>query len=140
VTEALNSWLNYHANFEACIEINGWTKAHKGLYLAVFLRGSAQGVLGNLPKGTKPDYQALMRALEERFAPPSQTESYRVQLQERRQKAVETLPEPGQAIRRLTNLAYPIASAEIRETLSKDQFVDASPDSEMRIRISNRDR
>jgi hypothetical protein len=76
-----------------------------------------------------------MRALEERFALPSQTELYRVQMRERRQKAVETLPELGQAIRRLTNLAYPTASAEIRETLSKDQFVDALADSEMRIRI-----
>jgi hypothetical protein len=32
-------------------------------------------------------------------------------------------------------LAYPTATAEIRETLTKDQFVDALVDSEMRIRI-----
>jgi hypothetical protein len=32
-------------------------------------------------------------------------------------------------------LEYPTASLDIRETLSKDQFVDAFVDSEMRIRI-----
>ena len=60
---------------------------------------------------------------------------YRVQMRERHQKAGESLSELGQAIRRIANLAYPTAPTEIRETLSKDQFVDALQDSEMRIRI-----
>ena len=67
-------WQDYHALFEACTEISGWRYNQKGLYLAVSIRGSAQGVLGNFPKGSKPDYQTLVRALEERFAPLSQTE------------------------------------------------------------------
>jgi hypothetical protein len=46
-----------------------------------------------------------MLLLEERFAPPNQKDLYRVQLKERRQKASETLPELGQAIRRLVNKA-----------------------------------
>jgi hypothetical protein len=46
-----------------------------------------------------------------------------------------SFPELGQVIRRLAKLAYPTATTEIRETLSKDQFVDALVDSEMRIRI-----
>ena len=54
---------------------------------------------------------------------------------EHHQKAGESLPELGQAIRRLANLAYTTTPTEIRETLSKDQFVDALQDSEMRIRI-----
>lgn len=128
-------WLDYHAHFEACADINGWSYATKGLYLAVSLRGNAQGVLGNMPRGTKPDFDSLVQALEDRFAPPSQTELYRVQMRERRQRAGETLPELGQAIQRLAYLAYPTASTEIRETLAKDQFVDALVDSEMRIRI-----
>ena len=98
---------DYHAHFEACAEISDWRYNQKGLYLAVSLRGSAQGVLGNVLKGSKPDYQTLVRVLEERFAPPSQTELYRVQMRERHQKAGESLPELGQAIRRLTNLTYP---------------------------------
>ena len=48
---------------------------------------------------------------------------------------METLSELGQGIRRLTNLAYPTAPGEVRETLAKDQFIDALIDSDIRIRI-----
>lgn len=77
-------WIDYHAHFEACSEINGWSYATKGLYLAASLRGNAQGCLGNIPKGEKPDYETLVLALEDRFAPPSQAELYRVQMRKRR--------------------------------------------------------
>jgi hypothetical protein len=42
-------WLDYKSHFDACSEINHWSDKEKGLYLAVSLRGQAQGVLGNLP-------------------------------------------------------------------------------------------
>ena len=89
----------------------------KGLYLAVSLRGQAQGVFGNISTQSK-DYDKLVKALEERFAPPNQTELYRVQLRERRQAASETLSALGQDIRRLTNLAYPTTPCDVRETLA----------------------
>lgn len=97
------AWMDYKAHFEACAELNNWTNEQKGLYLSVSLRGQAQGVFGNLGTG-KHTYDELVTALEERFAPPNQTELYRVQLRERRQKASETMAELGQDIRRLTNL------------------------------------
>ena len=67
------------------------------------LRGQAQGILGYLPidKQQDQDYKSLVKALEECFAPLNQTELYRVHLTERRQKPAESLPELGQAIRRL---------------------------------------
>lgn len=49
-------------------------------------------------------------------------ELYRVQLREKRQKATGTLPELGQSIRHLTNLAYPSAPIDVRETLAKEHF------------------
>ena len=73
------AWMDYKANFDACSELNGWADQQKGLYLSVSLRGQAQGVFGNLGSG-KHDYDDLVKALEERFAPPNQTELYRVQL------------------------------------------------------------
>ena len=76
-----------------------------------------------------------MKALEERFTPPNQTELYRVQLTERRQKPAESLPELGQAIRKLVNLAYPTVPENVRDTLAKQHFIEALADSEMRIRI-----
>ena len=121
-------------SLDAFSELNGWTDEQKGLYLSVSLRGQAQGVFGNLGSG-KPSYKDLVTALEERFAPPNQTELYRVQLQERCQKASESMAELGQEIRRLTNLAYPKAPSDVRETLAKEQFVDALVNSEMRLKI-----
>ena len=104
------------------------------MYLAVSFRGQAQGVFDNITDKSH-DYTALIKALEERFAPPNQTELYRVQLRERRQKSSETLSELGQDIRRLTNLAYPTAPSDLRRTLSKEQFFDALVSTDMRIRI-----
>ena len=127
--------MNNHSHFEACADLNGWVEKPKGTYLAVSLCGDAHGVFGNLLRDRTPKYRELVKVLEERFAPPSQTELFRVQMIEQRQKPCETLLELGQVIRRVANLAYPTGSSNIRETLSKDQFVDALVDSEMRIRI-----
>ena len=129
------SWSDFKSHFEVCAELNGWSPQEKGMYLAVSLRGNAQGVLGNLPGAAQRDYNALCIALEQRFAPTNQTELYRAQLRERKQKAVETLPELGQDIRRLTNLAYPTATVDLKEILAKEQFIDAIKDSDMRLRI-----
>ena len=130
-----NSWIDYKSHFDACAAINNWSDREKGLYLAVSLRGAAQGVLGNVSSETGQQYDLLVEALKERFAPPNQTELYRAQLKERRQRASETLTELGQAIRRLASLAYPSAPMEVKETLGKDAFIDALVDSDMRLRI-----
>ena len=130
-----SSWIDFRSHFDICAELNGWTEQEKGLHLAVSLRGSAQSILGNLHSNSKKDFTSLCRALEERFAPANQTELYRAQLRERRQKATETIPELGQDIRRLTNLAYSSAPIDVRETLAKEQFIDALFSSDMRLRI-----
>ncbi|CAG2213802.1 unnamed protein product [Mytilus edulis] len=129
------SWTDYLSHFEMCALVNNWSENQKGLYLAVSLMGQAQAVLGDLPSEKRQNYSDLVSALEERFAPSSQTELYRVQFKERRQRASESLPELGQSIRRLSNLAYPTAPLDVRETLGKEQFIDALVDSEMRLRI-----
>ncbi|CAC5415144.1 unnamed protein product [Mytilus coruscus] len=90
-------WMDYLSHFEMCALVNMWSEYQKD----------------------------LVNALEERFAPSSQTELYRVQFKKRRQKTSETLPELGQSVRRLSNLAYPTAPLELRDTLAKEQFIDA---------------
>ena len=72
---------------------------------------------------------------QEKFNPANQTELYRGQLRERRQKATETIPELGEDIRGLINLAYSSAPIEVTETLAKEQFADALVSSDMRLRI-----
>ena len=74
--DGTNSWKDYKSHFDACAKINNWSIEEKGLFLAVSLRGQAQGVLGDLPEDTNRHYYVLVQALEERFAPPNQTELY----------------------------------------------------------------
>ena len=83
----------------------------------------------------RQDFSHLVNALEERFSPSSQTDLYRVQFRERKQKASETLPALGQAKRRLANLSYPTAPRDVRKTLAKEQFVDSLFDPDMRLKI-----
>lgn len=129
------SWVDDKSHFNACACLNHWSEAEKGMYLAVYLRGQAQGVLGNLAETLQMNFRALSKALEERFSPGNQTELYRAQLRERRQKANETIPQLGQDVRRLTRLAYPTAPADVCETLAKGYFIDALTSEDMRLRI-----
>jgi hypothetical protein len=58
-----------------------------------------------MPKGTKPDYQTLVKALEDQCEPSNQAEFCTAQMHEQRQRAGEFLPELGHAIFWLANLA-----------------------------------
>ncbi|KAH3728976.1 hypothetical protein DPMN_054939 [Dreissena polymorpha] len=49
------------------------------------------------------------------------------------------MAELGQDIRRLTNLAYPKAPQDVKETLAMEQFVDALMNSKMRLKIKHPD-
>ena len=99
------------------------------------MRDGAQAVLDNLPAESRKNFTELCKALENRYAPSNQTELYRAQLRDRRQKASESIPELGQDVRRLTNLTYATAPADVREIMAKEQLIDALHSSEMRLRI-----
>ena len=101
-----------------------------GLYLAVSLRGQAQGVFGNISTQSEY-YDKLVLALEERFVPPKQTELYRAQLRERRQTASETLS----AMEHLKIYKSGLPNSTMQETLAKEQFIDALHSSDMRVRV-----
>ena len=130
-----SSWIDYRSHFDMCAELNNWTHQQKGLYLGVSLRGLAQGVLGNLPVEDQKDFEALSKALSERFSPESQTELYRAQLKEREWKHGENVAEFGQQILRLTTLAYPRAEPNLINILAMGFFLDSISDAEMRLKI-----
>jgi hypothetical protein len=52
---------------------SSWSEKEKGLYLAISLRRTTQGVVSS---ETGQRYDLLVKTLEERFAPPYQTELY----------------------------------------------------------------
>ena len=133
--DGTGSWNDYRVQFELLAELNGWAETSKAIYLAASLRGPAQSVLGDLDEDRRRSYSALTAALGQRFGPENQTELFRVQLKNRLRRKDETLPELAQAIRRLTRQAYPSANYQLQETLSKEHFIDALNDTDIRWRV-----
>jgi len=128
-------WEDYKAQFELVAEIDGWDGRTKAAYLAVSLSGPAQAVLGDLDKTQRTSYADLVAALNSRFGTSNRTEMFRVSLRSRTRKPKETLPELAQAIRRLTRQAYPDAPISLRESIAKDQFIEALTDPELRWKV-----
>ena len=129
------SWLDYQAHFETCADVNEWDDVEKARFLIVSLRGPAQQVMGDLTSAERKDYGILINAIKRRFNPDRQTELYRSQLRTRKRNVNESLPELGQAIKRLVRLAYPNAGCELLDSLGRDYFLDAIGDSSVRLQI-----
>lgn len=130
-----SSWDAYHTQFEMLARINRWKEEEKATYLAVSLKGSALTVLNNIPPESLYSYGALVSALETRFGSAHQAELHRVRFKARLRRRDENLPELAEDIERLARLAYPQTTQAMLDLLAKDQFVDALPDEDMRLRI-----
>ena len=118
-------WEDYKARFDLVAGLNSWDQATKTTYLAVSLCGPAQAVLGDLDENSRSNYKDLIDGLENRFGTHNRVEIFRISLRNRRKKTGKSLPELAQAIRRLTRQAFPDVTAELRETMAKDSFIDA---------------
>ncbi len=130
-----SSWEAYQTQFRLLAELNRWTEQEKATHLAISLRGSALTVLTNLPEEQRNDFSALSAALKNRFGNNHQAELNRAHLRGRLKRREETLPELAEDIECLTRLAYPEAAEAMVIVLAKDQFIDALPDEDMRLRV-----
>ena len=130
-----HSWEAYKMQLDLLAGLNHWTENEKGTHLAISLRGPAATVLTNLPADQRQNYIALSRALEVRFGTAHQSELNRSKLRTKTRRREENLAELADDIERLVRLAYPGATEAMVELLAKDQFVDALPDEDMRLRI-----
>ena len=92
-------------------------------------------MLGDLDKTQRTSYTDLVAALDSRFGTSNRTKMCRVSLRRHICKPEETLPELAQAIRRLTRQAYPDATVSLRESIAKDQFIEALTDPELRWKV-----
>ena len=129
------SWEDYKAQFKPVANLNQLDRRTKAAYLVVSLSGQAQAVLGDLDKTQRTSYMDLVAALESRFGTSNRTEMFRVSLWSRTHKPEETLPELAQVIRRLTRQTYPDATVSLRESIAKDQFIEALADPELRWKV-----
>ena len=120
-----NSWKDYHAQFELVAILNGWNEETKALELATNLRGSARSILADLDPDKRYHYESLVSALSARFEPDYQADMYLAQIRNRTRQKSESLPELGQAIKRLARYALPSAPSSVRQWLSLTQFTEA---------------
>ena len=125
------SWSDYLIQFNLIADYFRWTDYDKALQLATHLRGTAQGVLGDLNQEQRTHFTALNSALAARFEPVQQSELYRAKIKSRVRRRAEPIVELAQDIRKLIRLAYPSATADVREQLSKDCFIDALNDHDL---------
>jgi hypothetical protein len=113
-------------------ELNGWPGDVKALYLAGCLSGSARSVLNDMDPRARYDYVKFDEALRERFGTDDQSELFKAKLRNRVKTKEETLQELAHDVRRLVRLAYPKAPARTHDDLTKDQFIEALGDGEIR--------
>jgi hypothetical protein len=130
--DGLTPYEDYRVQFDMLAELNGWSKEVKALYLAGCLNGSARSVLNDIGAGDRYEYDKLDKALKERFGTDDQSELFKAKLRNRTKTKDESLQELAHDIRRLVRLAYPQAALSTYEGLTKDQFIEALGDSEVR--------
>jgi hypothetical protein len=130
--DGLTPYEDYRVQFQMLAELNGWTESCKALYLAGCLNKSARSVLNDLTPADRYDYEKLDKALRERYGTEDQAELFKAKLRSRVKLKEESLQELAHDIRRLVRLAYPGAAMQMHEDLTKDQFVEALGDGEIR--------
>ena len=115
--------------------INNWNDFQKAAYLATSLKGPALAVLGNLAPEDRQNLDVLLLALKNRFGSSHQTELSRMKFKNRIKQKDESFPEMAEDIERLCRLAYPDVPPTLRDVLARDQFIDALPDEDTRLRL-----
>ena len=97
------------------------------------MKGCAQQVLGEANGNFS--YGELVQLLEARFGSIARADVYLAELRGRSRKSGESLPQLGQAIRRLTTLAYPDMDSIAQDRLAKNHFTEALVDQRLRLAI-----
>lgn len=125
----------YLTQFNLVAELNRWSYETKSLVLASSMTGATRSLLCELQPSQRRDYDSIIAALQNRYGSVNRAELYRSQLQSKVLEKNETIPELAQTIRKLTRKAYPSASSEVVELLALDFFIDALPDTDIRLRL-----
>lgn len=125
----------YLAQFNIVAELNNWSYTTKSLFLASSIVGGARAILCELDNEKRRDFDSIVYVLQNRYGSVHKAEIFRSHLQSRTLGRNETIPELAQSVRKLTRKAYPSASSEVVDLLALDYFVDAIPDTDIRLRL-----
>jgi len=134
-TTPLSIFLN---QLDTCAQYNVWNEEDKASHLRVNLKGNAAYIIDdeNL-KGAS--YNKLLKRLKYRFGTEGQSLLYRSQLRTRRRGKDQTLQTLYHDKNRMAGLAYPGKSSIHRELAAIDAFIDALNDSNLRMRVQDKE-
>ena len=119
------SWADYLVQFNIAARLNSWDDSQKAMELATSLEGNARAILADLSPDQQLNFEALVGKLTQRFEPEGQLGIYQSQLQSRRRKRSESIPELIQEISRLVRKAYPAADDQTRSYMAVSSFISA---------------
>jgi hypothetical protein len=117
-------WNEFIIQLESVSHWNEWNQDDMAQQLVMLLWGQARQIIGHdLTIRQLNDYNALKRALMQRFDSPERELSYRYEFQNRRKMKSETISEFGNVLRRLASHAYQGLSSFSLEVCIVDQFI-----------------
>ncbi len=119
-------WESYYAQFEIVASLNSWNEFQNSSLPGYKFKALALAVLGNLAPDDRQKLYVLVVALKNRFGSSHRTELSRMKFKNCIKQKDESLPEMAEDIEWLL-VTYVI--------LARDQFVDALPDEDTRLRI-----
>jgi len=114
--------------FNLIARLNAWSDSVKAVALALSLRGKARAVLDGISEIENLKFEELRSKLELYFGEGHLAQTYYAQFTNRRQKSFEELAALGSDIERLSRLAYPECTKEVRDKIACAQFIAALSD------------
>jgi hypothetical protein len=124
--------------FDNAASNNKWSDDNKLAHLKNLLKGIAATVIWDIPSDNQT-YQQLCNILRQRFGSAGQAEKYRAELRLRKRRTEETLQNLLIDKRCLVTMAFPGPSNPTVELIAKDTFVDALGDTDLILKIRERD-
>ncbi|GFW71740.1 uncharacterized protein TNCV_219541 [Trichonephila clavipes] len=129
------NWELYKIQFGIISEANRWTEEIKACQLVTSLRGEVAEVLQTLTDPELLNLNSLYNALDLQFSQKFSKDYARLQMKTRHQKPEESLQEYAFEMQRLATLAFTDFSANVREMICLEYFVDGLKDEEIQMTV-----
>lgn len=133
-------WKNYHLQFEACRQCNGWNDQMAAMQLYTScVDGALQTLVVNDVKPGELTYKELVELMEREYGPKECLALCFRELNDRQQKPGEKLHELGRDLKRLVGLAHPKTNKEEKDRIAMESFKRAVADPELRAELFRAD-